>query len=1045
MYRFNPSFIDEDTGLNFPGELEGWLGRCDIDLAPGDQAVCDVANRRSLGYSCTDEVCLVDTAFNPDEELQCPAGINLGTIIPYRGCRPGQFRGARGIDIDPNGTLYVADSGNLRIQRFSEDGFFAGQAVSSCDGGCFVLGDFGNPQDVAVNSNRFYVLDPQTNLLHISLLTPFVNIGPDFADLEYQSRNQFACNNPDDCIDAFTFRVSDGVRDPATGRPIRSEAADVEVGVVRNFRPPFATPGIAQVLPEDVPTAITLDGSDPDPLDTLSFQIAEPPEHGAVVINGNQALYTPEPDFFGSDAFSFRAFDGNESSAAETVQLTVAEVNDAPTILVPDPITVGVGFNYALDLEFDDPDPNEQHLLVIDWGDGTIEPEGELLDNGQITGPLVSQLSSGGGKINAEHIYSSAGNYTVNVCMTDRVTGDDGSEVPTPGLSLVGCNQFTVNAISGLDLVMNAVASTERALPNQLISVRFTALNDPPAAGPAGTATGVELIAELPEGLAPVSITLSGNGCLLNELEVICDVGTLNPGISGGVEITARVDGASLPGKSLVFQASATLDQVDVSPNNDSVKVISVSQPADLYVDTGEQAFRDKPDINPGDGNCASEDNVCTLRAAIEEANAQPGTQVIALSTGVYSLTEGLLNITDDLILIGNGASRSLIFGEGINSTAILIQDENVTLRLEDLTVAQGTVNATPGDLIVRRARFTGTTTNNFFGGALFLNNFFDIRDSTFDNNRSIDGAAIWSNPSGSGTLENVTITGNTGGGLALRGSDYTLNHVTITGNGGGTFLSQGGALNLIEGANANISGSILAGNYSVGGPVNCLVEAGGALVSGGDNLFGDLAGCGLTPGPTDLRVEDTEPLVEPTNFSDAEIPFAAPLADSPAVDTMLGPNCPATDARGVERPVDGDNDGFSDCDIGAIELVPELSPPFASLSAFSLNFGDIEPGSSSPLQSLQITNSGQQTLQIETIGLMGTDAAAFELMSNTCSSQSLVETASCAIELRFSPDNGGVKTAQLRIPSNDPQSVKTVELNGSSDVIFAGGFETTD
>ncbi|MEE4637942.1 MAG: hypothetical protein V2J42_04320, partial [Wenzhouxiangella sp.] len=38
LYRYTPSFIAGD-GLAYPGELEGWLGRCDIDSAPGDQAV----------------------------------------------------------------------------------------------------------------------------------------------------------------------------------------------------------------------------------------------------------------------------------------------------------------------------------------------------------------------------------------------------------------------------------------------------------------------------------------------------------------------------------------------------------------------------------------------------------------------------------------------------------------------------------------------------------------------------------------------------------------------------------------------------------------------------------------------------------------------------------------------------------------------------------------------------------------------------------------------------------------------------------------------
>ena len=1048
LFRYSASYIADD-GLAYPGELQGWLGRCDIDLAPGDQAVCDVGNHRSLGFSCTDDTCAVDEAFNNDERVTCGGGIVDQAIA---GRCPGQFSGTPAVDLAPDNTVYVADTGNARVQRFSTDGFFAGQAESTCDGSCFVLGDFGNPENITVNSSRFYIIDPDTNLLHISLLTPFIEIGPDYADLEYQSRNQFACNNPDDCIDAFSFSVSDGVRDPTTGRPIRSAPAAVEVGVVRNFRPPFATPGIAVLLDEDTPIAVTLDGSDPDPLDSLSFAVAVPPEFGSVQIVNNQATYTPNPDFYGSDAFSFTVSDGNETSAPEAVTVTVAEINDAPEVQLPGDDSAGVGFVYRLSTDFIDPDPNEQHLLVVDWGDGTVELETGV-DGG---GPELGQSGDGPGTINAQHIYTAAGTFIAEFCLTDRVTGEDGSEVPTAH-SLTGCNSVPITVIDGLDLVLSAQPSSERALPNQLVNVVFSVLNDPPDAGPASSATGVELVVELPDGLAPGSITVSGSGCSLDAQTspptVVCSIGTLAAGSASDADITAQVDGSTAPGTLLTFVASASMNQTDVNPDNELAHVISVAPPADLYVDAfGEEAFMDKPDINPGDGACASEDGVCTLRAAIEEANAQPGLRTVALGTGVYSLDDGnAIDITDDLVLVGSGAARSIIDGTNGN-TALSVNDASVLLRVEDLTLSRGRIRAFPGDLVIRRSRLTGGFVDGFVGGAILANNLIDIRDTIIDGNRAVSGGAVWAQGASSGVFENVTITGNQGGGLYLGGSNYTLNHVTITGNlgdTGGASGVSGGALTVRNGADVTITGSVLADNYRPPGlldvPVNCAIEAPGTITSGGDNLFGDLTGCGFTPEPSDVLIDDADTRFQPLRVSELPLPFVAPRADSPAIDAMLGPNCPPADAVGTARPVDGNNDGFADCDIGAIELVPELSPPFASLSAFSLNFGDVEPGNSSSVQSLQISNTGQQTLQIQAINLIGNDADGFEIMSDGCGNQSLVETASCTIELRFSPANGGVKTAQLQIRSNDPESIKTVELRGSSDVIFADGFEAME
>ncbi|MGJ8664156.1 MAG: hypothetical protein ACSHWU_10905, partial [Marinicella sp.] len=178
IYKYSPSWID-DNGFAQMGSFVGWLGRCDTDLAPGDEAVCDTFNKRSVGYSCTDDTCGVDPIITQEERDFCGYDFtNNGNF----GCRPGQFRTAAGIDVDPRGTLYVADVGNSRIQRFTTDGFFAGEAESECDGSCFVLGDFGTPQDVSANADRFYIFDPDTDLLHISLLTPFTDQGADWAE-----------------------------------------------------------------------------------------------------------------------------------------------------------------------------------------------------------------------------------------------------------------------------------------------------------------------------------------------------------------------------------------------------------------------------------------------------------------------------------------------------------------------------------------------------------------------------------------------------------------------------------------------------------------------------------------------------------------------------------------------------------------------------------------------------------------------------------------------------------------------------------------------
>jgi len=919
LYRYTPSYIAGD-GLAYPGELEGWLGRCDIDLAPGDQAVCDVANRRTLGFSCSDDICQVDASFSPEEQAIC-GDLGIGGW-PSWGCRPGQFRGTPALDIAPDGTIYVADGGNARIQRFSADGFFAGQARSTGSGSGFVVGDFGNPRNVSVNSSRFYILDPQTNLLHIALLTPFVEIGDDYADLVYQSTNQFACVDSADCIDRFSFRVSDGVRDSVTGQPEVSAPAEVEVEVSRNFRAPFANSGISVVVMEDQPTPVPLDGSDPDPLDTLSYVVVEAPEKGEVMINGQNATYVPGEDAFGEDRFSFAVSDGVETSAPETVQVEIIEINDAPIISLPDaPIEGGTGYRVQLDLAFRDPDPDENHTVVIDWGDGTVEPEGEFDADGRPTGPILGHGGTDSGRITADHIYLSAGTRTAEVCVTDRLQpGPGDTEIPTPGLSLIGCEDITFSIADGIDLDLSAVPSTDVALPTQFVSYQFQVENRLPDAGLGLTATGIQLAIRLGSGFDEASITTPA-GCVRDRYWLDCSIGNLSPGQTTSFSITAQVGADTPSGTLLVSEAEAVLDQTPIHPRLELLLTTPVSRPADFQVGAAGDALKDLPDANPGDGVCASADGVCTLRAAVEEAAASATPKVIALGNGLYVLdyVDGFprgLQFNGDIVLIGNGPDKTRIHGprHGANGGS---------LRLENLTLSGGGLTASPIDtLTIRRVRFTGNEIISSFGGAIQTNaDTIDIRDTTFDNNLStVDGGTLMC-LSCSGVMENVTVTGGSGGGLTFVGTgQIELKHMTIVGTGGGSGWESpfGAALHVYDNMNVTLTNSALADNYPTGNAVNCAVSSNASLVSLGNNAFGDLTGCDLTPLASDLLIDSAE--LEPLAAGLGGLPVRLPSADSPLVDAFDDSSCLATDARGLTRPRDGNDDGIAWCDIGAVE-----------------------------------------------------------------------------------------------------------------------------
>src|SRR5262245_17583375 len=79
----------------------------------------------------------------------------------------------------------------------------------------------------------------------------------------------------------------------------------------------------------------------------------------------------------------------------------------------------------------------------------------------------------------------------------------------------------------------------------------------------------------------------------------------------------------------------------------------------------------DSIDANLGDSACSTSTGVCTLRAAIMEANALVGADVIELPAGLYPFriagtgenvaASGDLDVTDNLSIVGAGATNTVI------------------------------------------------------------------------------------------------------------------------------------------------------------------------------------------------------------------------------------------------------------------------------------------------------------------------------------------------------------------------------------------------
>ncbi len=113
----------------------------------------------------------------------------------------------------------------------------------------------------------------------------------------------------------------------------------------------------------------------------------------------------------------------------------------------------------------------------------------------------------------------------------------------------------------------------------------------------------------------------------------------------------------------------------------------------------------DAVDVNPGDGVCETAvPGQCTLRAAVMEANALPGSDSIFLSANTFILSiagqeedaaaSGDIDITDSLSINGVSANTTIIDGSMIDRVFHITETNNITVSFSDLTIRNGGFNS---------------------------------------------------------------------------------------------------------------------------------------------------------------------------------------------------------------------------------------------------------------------------------------------------------------------------------------------------------------
>ena len=111
----------------------------------------------------------------------------------------------------------------------------------------------------------------------------------------------------------------------------------------------------------------------------------------------------------------------------------------------------------------------------------------------------------------------------------------------------------------------------------------------------------------------------------------------------------------------------------------------------------------------------------------------------------------------------------------------------------------------------------------------------------------------------------------------------------------------------------------------------------------------------------------------------------------------------------------------------GAPDMTEFFETPSSQLSPASLTFGNQAVGSTSPAQTVTLSNTGGVALSIAGIAASGDFA-----QTNNCGS-SLAPSGNCAISVTFTPAAPGARTGNLSVTDNVMGSPQIVSLTGSS------------
>jgi CSLREA domain-containing protein len=262
----------------------------------------------------------------------------------------------------------------------------------------------------------------------------------------------------------------------------------------------------------------------------------------------------------------------------------------------------------------------------------------------------------------------------------------------------------------------------------------------------------------------------------------------------------------------------------------------------------------DTHDANPADAICADAANQCSLRAAIEQANADGSDSVVSVPPGVYSIcTNGELDVVSDgaLTVQGTSGNPSDVKVDGCDDYRIFQAQSGAALTLQSLTAQDGYTDSGDGagievlnaasltmDNSIVTDNYADDATNGGGGIKIEPGAAATITNSAITNNYAYyDGGGIYAGGDNlriiGSAVDRNTSGGQYGGGIYQDSGDLAMALTSVSHN---TSYTDGGGI-YADGNNLAIQQSTIESNTGTYGSGGGIYQTAGALTVNSTSL----------------------------------------------------------------------------------------------------------------------------------------------------------------------------------------------------------------